>query len=557
MSQTPTPDASTNLLLCGQPRLANGSIPADTQAWARVFGGGAASLSALTGGFAVAMSLGVGHTVLAADRMGIHTIYYRLDGDVMRYAERADALGSHAKALDPQAIYDYLYFHAIPSPRTVFAGVRRLPPGHWALWKDGRLTVQPFWTPSFQPSGNRSFNDLRAEFRILLADAVLRAWQAGGSGPACFLSGGTDSSTVAGMLREVTGQAPDTYSIGFEAEGYDEMAYARIAAKHFGTRHHEYYVTPQDLLAGIPLAAAAFDQPFGNSSALPTWCCARMAKGDGISRLLAGDGGDELFGGNSRYAKQRIFGWYGHLPEPLRTGVMEPLLMGTPLGRLPLARKAASYVEQARIPMPDRLQTYNLLARLGHKEVLTAAFLDQVQQDAPLVQQRQVWQACDAESELDRNLAFDWRYTLAEGDLPKVRMATALAGMDVGYPLLDDKLLEFSMRLPTHYKLRGLKLRWFFKEALKGFLPDEVITKPKHGFGLPFGVWASRDPKLSAFATESVRGLAARGVLRPEFVESLLRDRLPESPGYYGEMVWIAMMLEQWLRHHAPEWRVG
>lgn len=503
------------------------------------------------------MSLGVGHTVLAADRMGIHTIYYRLDGDVMRYAERADALGSHAKALDPQAIYDYLYFHAIPSPRTVFAGVRRLPPGHWALWKDGRLTVQPFWTPSFQPSGNRSFNDLRAEFRILLADAVLRAWQAGGSGPACFLSGGTDSSTVAGMLREVTGQAPDTYSIGFEAEGYDEMAYARIAAKHFGTRHHEYYVTPQDLLAGIPLAAAAFDQPFGNSSALPTWCCARMAKGDGISRLLAGDGGDELFGGNSRYAKQRIFGWYGHLPEPLRTGVMEPLLMGTPLGRLPLARKAASYVEQARIPMPDRLQTYNLLARLGHKEVLTAAFLDQVQQDAPLVQQRQVWQACDAESELDRNLAFDWRYTLAEGDLPKVRMATALAGMDVGYPLLDDKLLEFSMRLPTHYKLRGLKLRWFFKEALKGFLPDEVITKPKHGFGLPFGVWASRDPKLSAFATESVRGLAARGVLRPEFVESLLRDRLPESPGYYGEMVWIAMMLEQWLRHHAPEWRVG
>jgi len=557
MSQNPLPDASTNLLLCGQPRGADGSTPADAPAWARVFEGGAASLSALSGGFAVALHLGVGHAALAADRMGRHTVCYRVDGNVLRFAERADALGSPAQALDPQALYDYLYFHAIPSPRTVFSGVHRLPPGHWALWKDGRLTVEPFWTPRFKPAPNRSFNDLRAEFRSLLADAVRRAWQAGGGAPACFLSGGTDSSTVAGMLREVSGQAPETYSIGFEAEGYDEMAYARLAAKHFGTRHHEYYVTPQDLLDGIPLAAAAFDQPFGNSSALPTWCCARMAKGDGIHRLLAGDGGDELFGGNSRYAKQRVFGWYGHLPGLLRTGVMEPLLMRTPLGRLPLARKAASYVEQARIPMPDRMQTYNLLARLGHTEVLTAAFLDQVQQGSPLVQQREVWQACDARSALDRNLAFDWRYTLAESDLPKVRMATALAGVDVGYPLLDDQLLEFSMRLPTDYKLRGLRLRWFFKEALRGFLPDDIISKRKHGFGLPFGVWATRDPKLSAFAAESVRGLAARGVLRPEFVESLLRDRLPESPGYYGEMVWIAMMLEQWLRHHAPAWRIG
>ena len=162
-----------------------------------------------------------------------------------------------------------------------------------------------------------------------------------------------------------------------------------------------------------------------------------------------------------------------------------------------------------------------------------------------------------ADAELDRHLAFDWRYTLAESDLPKVRMATAMAGVDVAYPLLDDGLLAFSTRLPTAYKLKGLKLRWFFKEALRGFLPDEIITKPKHGFGLPFGVWASRNPKLSAFAAESVRGLAERGVLRQPFVETLLSEHLPAHPGYYGEMVWISMMLEQWLRQHAPDFRVG
>ena len=525
-------------------------------AWRAVWAGGTAAVAQLGGDFAVGLRDAHGRGFLAVDRFGMRTLCYRIVGGQLRFAAQATELADPGHPLDLQAVYDYLYFHAIPSPRTIYQGIFRLPPGHCATFQNGQLTVAPYWTPTFQPEGGRGFQALKVEFRQLLREAVARQLE-GGTPAACFLSGGTDSSTVAGMLREVTGQAPDSYSIGFEAEGYDEMAYARIASRHFGTRHHEYYVTPQDLLDGIPLAAAAFDQPFGNSSSLPAWCCARLAKNDGFGRMLAGDGGDELFGGNSRYAKQRVFGWYGHLPGALQRGLLEPLLLGTPLGRLPLARKGASYVEQARIPMPDRLQTYNLLGRLGTEAVLTPALLAQVDRAAPLAQQRAVWAAAVADAELDRHLTFDWRYTLAESDLPKVRMATAMAGVDVAYPLLDDGLLAFSTRLPTAYKLKGLKLRWFFKEALRGFLPDEIITKPKHGFGLPFGVWASRNPKLSAFAAESVRGLADRGVLRQPFVETLLSEHLPAHPGYYGEMVWISMMLEQWLRQHAPDFRVG
>ncbi len=514
----------------------------------------AGTAARLNGDFAIALRPAPGRAVLAVDRFAIRTLCYRVVGNELRFALQAHELADPGHPLDLQAIYDYLHFHAIPSPRTIYQGIFRLPPGHVAVFEGGRLTVAPYWQPTFQPAAAPSFAALRDEFRELLRSAVQR--QLGSGRPACFLSGGTDSSTVAGVIREVTGQAPASYSIGFAAEGYDEMAYARIAAKHFGTEHHEHYVTPEDLLEGIPLAAAAFDQPFGNSSALPAWCCARMAKGDGVTRLLAGDGGDELFGGNSRYAEQRVFGWYGHLPAALRRGVMEPLLLGTPLGRLPLARKGASYVGQARVPMPDRMDSYNLLYRLGHAEVLAPGFLAQVNVQAPLAQQRAVWQACHANAELDRNLAFDWRYTLGEIDLPKVRMATALAGVDVGFPLLDQGLLDFSMGLPTSYKLKGLKLRWFFKEALRGFLPDTIIEKKKHGFGLPFGVWASKHPGLSAFAADSVRGLADRGVLRHDFVDTLLRHKLPENPGYYGEMVWISMMLEQWLRQHAPAFRV-
>ncbi|MGH8796999.1 MAG: asparagine synthase-related protein [Caldimonas sp.] len=191
---------------------------------------------------------------------------------------------------------------------------------------------------------------------------------------------------------------------------------------------------------------------------------------------------------------------------------------------------------------------YNLLLRLGPQEVLTPEFLSQVDQDDPARQQHQVWGTAKARSLVDRTLAYDWRYTLAESDLPKVRSATQLAGVEAAFPLLDDDLLAFSMRLNSDYKLKGLKLRWFFKEALRGFLPDEIITKKKHGFGLPFGVWVNRHAGLRKRAADSLGSLRERGIVRPEFLDALLKTHLPAHPGYYGEMVWILIMLEQWLQ---------
>jgi len=251
---------------------------------------------------------------------------------------------------------------------------------------------------------------------------------------------------------------------------------------------------------------------------------------------------------NARYAKQRIFGWYGGVPTTLQRHLVEPLLLRTPLQRAPLFRKAASYVEQARVPIPDRLEMYNLLCRVGPAQVLTDTYLEQVDALAPGRHQNDTWRAANTDSALNRTLAFDWRYTLAETDLPKVTGTTALAGLEVGFPLLDQALLEFSMKLAPDYKLKGLQLRWFFKEALRGFLPDDIITKKKHGFGLPFGVWATRHAGLMRLAQDSLDGLVSRGIVRGDFVHTLLRQHLPAHPGYYGEMVWILMMLEQWLR---------
>ena len=250
-----------------------------------------------------------------------------------------------------------------------------------------------------------------------------------------------------------------------------------------------------------------------------------------------------------------MFGIYDALPASLRKGLAEPLTDSGLFDRIPLLKKGASYVRQARVPMPDRMQTYTLLMRMGLDQVFTAGFLGRIDAAEPDRHHREVYATCPPASLVNKMLAYDWRYTLAENDLPKVIGSARLAQVSVGFPLLDDRLLEFSLKLPTSYKLKGFKLRWFFKEALRGFLPDEILTKKKHGFGLPFGTWAVSHAPLKKLSTDSLHSLAARGVVRAEFIDKLLDEHLPMHPGFYGELVWILTMLEQWLQAHAPGYR--
>ncbi len=517
------------------------------------------ALQQVDGTFAVAWVSRWGEILLATDRFAIEPLCWRLVGNMLHVDSRADSLATlpPEAEIDSAAVFDFLYFHVIPSPRTIFEGVRRLPAAHSVRVRAGFADVRRYWTPAFAPRPATPLAEMAEEFRRILQGSASRAAASLDQPVGCYLSGGTDSSTVAGMLTRATGMAVDAYSIGFEAEGYDEMAYARIAARHFGCRHHEHYVTTAELTQHLPAVAAHFDQPFGNSSALPAFLCATMAKGQGMKALLAGDGGDEMFGGNARYAKQRLFAMYGRLPLAIRRGLLEPALAGPWAEATPLTRKAKSYIEQARLPMPDRGELYNLLLRTGLDDVLEPGFRQVIDERSPLRQQQGVWQETEAADELNRTLAFDWRYTLAECDLPKVVESARMAKVSVGFPLLDRELIEFSMRLPTDFKLRGQQLRWFFKEALTGFLPKEIIQKQKHGFGLPFGVWCLRDPALNALATDCLHGIGRRGIVRPEFARDLLNEKLALHPGYYGEFVWILCVLELWFRVHRPGFRVN
>jgi|KBSSwiStaDraftv2_1062776.scaffolds.fasta_scaffold29282_4 asparagine synthase (glutamine-hydrolysing) len=511
---------------------------------------GRAALADIGGDFALAAwDATARRGFVAIDRFGVHQVVYGHHAEGISFASTLDMLGGDRRIrreLSNQGLYDYLFYHVSPGPATVFADVMRIPAGHCIEFGPGAgREPSAYWTLRYTEDDPRNLDALKEEFVAVLQAAVADAAAGGRCG--AFLSGGTDSSTVSGMLMRA-GEPAQTFSIGFDVAGYDEMVYARIAARHFGCVHHEYYVTPADVVDAVPDIAAAYDQPFGNASAVPTYYCARLARRHDVSRLLAGDGGDELFGGNERYAKQQLLGLYAHLPPAVRSALIEPLLDAVPsMRRLPLVRKIHSYVEQARPPMPLRYATYNLLMHFGHENVFTPEFLDAVNTAHPHAMMAEAHAPHAGASLVNQMQAVDLRFVLADGDLPKVTRMCELAGVDVAFPMLDERVLEFSLGLPGHLKLRGTTLRWFFKQALRDFLPREVIAKRKHGFGLPVGAWLVGHPPLLDLAVTAIGPLKRRGIVQAGFIDSLLAARLREHPAYYGTMVWVLMMLGLWL----------
>lgn len=487
--------------------------------------------------------------LLAIDRFGQNTLYFRARGDSVDFGTSASsvlAMAEGNESLITQGIYNYIYFHMVPSPVSVYRGIQKLPAAHYMDYRNGKAQLVNYWKPAFSESTRPgSFSTVATQLKAALRKSVQQCL-AGEANIGAFLSGGLDSSTVAGLLAESGARDAAAYSIGFAAEGYDEMAYARITARHFNLKLHEYYVTPQDVVNALPLIATSYDEPFGNSSALPAYFCARMAAENGVDRLLAGDGGDEIFGGNERYVKQRVFEYYTRIPASLRRGLVEPLIELMP-STLPLIPKASSYIAQANTPLPDRLQSYNFLHRHAATEIFSDDFLVDIDTQAPLELLRSIYHRPKEASSLNRMLYLDWQITLADNDLRKVSHMCALAGVDVSYPMLNDELVEFSCQIPSSWKIKGSDLRHFYKQALTGWLPQETIQKTKQGFGLPFGVWMKTYAPLREMAYDNLLKLKTREFIRPEFVDKAIAMHQSEHAAYYGELVWILTVFELWM----------
>ncbi|WP_198245555.1 asparagine synthetase B family protein [methane-oxidizing endosymbiont of Gigantopelta aegis] len=489
--------------------------------------------------------------VLVTDGIGKSNIFYAQTASGLVFGTSADFVIAHPDVSDEisaQTVYDYVYFHHCPSPNTIYKQVKKLENAQVLIVEKGNITVKNYWLPHFQEKLTESVEDAGKHLQALLTEAVRKnVDKAEDTG--AFLSGGLDSSSVSGALSKVFPGQAKTFSMGFPVEGYDEIEYARTAVKHFNTRQHEYYLTPEDTVKAIPDIADYYDEPFGNSSALAAYYCAKMAKENGVNILLAGDGGDELFAGNERYAKQLLFDYYFKAPKPLRSA-LEAFLKTLPasLADKGLFFKAKRYIEQAKEPMPDRLQDYNFLHRHDNADIFQSDFLQQVDTREPLNLLRESYQRPDEASMLNRMLYMDWKTTLHDNDLVKVNRMCEMAGIEVRYPLLDQTIVNFSTQIPSTIKLNGQKLRWFYKQAFTDFLPEKIINKPKHGFGLPFGIWLKDYQPLKELAYDSINSLKKRLYFKSEFLDHAIKMHQSIHAAYYGELIWILMMLELWFQ---------
>ena len=519
---------------------------------------GRALFDGLHGSFALALFDGDRNSLLLAiDRHGIEPLCYAEQGGALLFATSTQSLRRHPAGratITPQGIYDYLHAYLVHSPRTIYREQRKLLPGQYLLFRNGRARTESYWRMQYAEDGPADETALGAELRELLEQAVARAVD---GAPAhevgAFLSGGLDSSTVSGYLSRLVAPAR-TFTIGFEVEKFDESGFARIAADHFGTDHHEYFVTPADVADLLPRLAEVFDEPFGNSSVVPTYFCARMAAESGTRVMLAGDGGDEIFAGNERYLYMTRYDIYGRLPKPLRRGLIEPLLFGLPgADSLPLVAKARRFVKRYRTPLPERLYVYDLVATSDVADMFAADLVPEIDPGSVVDLANEVYWRPESGSAIQRMMHLDLQMILADNDLRKVNRMCQLAGVEVRYPMLDDDLVDFSGRVPTRLLVAGGVLRGFFKRALRDFLPREVVAKKKHGFGLPFQHWLKNDRRLKDMVEDNLSSFAGRNFLRRDFVERVRTShRHPEVSSLDG-LAWDIMVLELWLQRFAGE----
>jgi asparagine synthase (glutamine-hydrolysing) len=458
--------------------------------------------------------------------------------------------GLVAPKVSAHAVYHYLNFSYVPAPFSAIEGVKKLPPGHCLESTNGHLVLRKYWDATY-PADAQGSDAQRAEgLRDKMIDTLRHYGRNTPEGWGAFLSGGTDSSSISSMLARGCAGPVNSFSIGFEEEGYDELPFSRIASKAFGLKAHERRVGEKDAVALIPRLVQAYDEPFGNSSAIPTFYCAELAANHGVHMLVGGDGGDEIFGGNERYRKDQIFERYYRAPAIVRgLGSLAAKALGGVDSRL--ANRVKNFVSRGSMPNPDRFYSDDSFASDHFDALLSVGFRAQLQRDESLDVQRAIFSEAQSKDDLHRLMYLDLKMTIADNDVVKVVRAAKLAGVEVVFPYLDRELIDYTGHLPAQDKVRGLEKRYLFKMATQEILPEAIRKKKKQGFGLPVSVWLRRGGAFHDMVHDVVLSSKAtgRGYCDPAFVRRLI-DRHERGAWDHASEIYMLLMLELWHREY-------
>ena len=484
--------------------------------------------------------------MLARDRFGKKPLYYAETDGGLLFGSELKSLLEHPRCpreLDHESLAAYLAAEYVPTPRAIFAGVRKLPAGHLLVWQGGRSRLEQYWDLSFEKDGGeRSEEDYADELRSRLRDSVRRRLVSDVPLGA-FLSGGIDSSSVVAFMSEaLPAGAVKTFSIGFAEESFDESAHARRVARHFGTDHHEDVFTARAMAELLPTVADVLDEPFADASILPTYLLSRFTR-EHVTVALGGDGSDELLAGYPTFAADGVAHLYP-LPRVLHERVAVPLA-----DRLPVSTANFSF----DFKLKRFLRGAGTSAEVRHPTWL-GSFTPGEQRELlvdqpgdPFETQRRAFRDAPTRDRVERLIYLYAKTYLQDDILVKVDRASMACSLEVRAPFLDVELVEFLGRIPSRLKLRRFDTKHLLKRALADVLPDGIATRPKKGFGIPVAEWIKGELREAVQDELSAERLRRQGLFRPAAVERLLAEHLSGRRDH-RKPLWTLFVFQLWHR---------
>ncbi len=485
---------------------------------------------------------------IARDRVGKKPLFYSIlpNGNFVFGSELKSLLthGETSKDIDYAALDSYLTFGYVPEEFCIFRDVKKLPPGHFLVFKNRKISIVEYWDFKFEANTEpksevRCIEELREKIRDavrvrLISDVPLGA----------FLSGGVDSSAVVGMMSEILEEPVKTFSIGFNEDSFDELKYARIAAKRFRTDHHEFIVTP-DLVEVVDELVWHFDEPFADSSALPTYMVSKMAR-DFVTVVLSGDGGDELFAGYTRYVVDKKRSGLEKLPKAIRQGLLQPVSEALPHGA-----RGKNFLYNTSLDAIDRyVDSISQFGKLKKNEFYSESLKGHISGVSGLAGNvyRRIAEGVSTGNPIDNLLYLDSKTYLPGDILTKVDRMSMATSLEARVPLLDQELIDFvAGSIPAEMKLRGLETKYIFKKALEGLVPREILYREKQGFGVPINEWINDQLKDRIRGTLTEKRTLERGYFERRYLDVLLSEH---STGRrdHSHSLWVLWMLELWHR---------
>ena len=488
--------------------------------------------------------------VLARDRAGKKPLVYRWEQGRLLFASELKSVlqvPGVPREIDPQALDEYLTYQYVPHPLTIFKGIAKLPPGHIAVYADGNLAVDRYWNPDFNVERERPTHEYVEELRSLVTSAVelrLRSDVPLGA----FLSGGVDSSLMVAVAQGLLDRPLKTFSIGFPEPEYDETGYASLVAKQVGTEHHEFRVEPSAIDV-LPKLVWHYDEPFADSSAVPTWYLARLTR-EHVKVALTGDGGDELFAGYERYDAVRLSAWFDRLPASAKSVVANRLWqnIGGGRGQKSWVRRLGRFAEVLSLPPQRRyLEWICIFNEARRAQLYSDDFLATLPDSDPFNFIAAAYERTRSRDPVSAASLVDLTTYLPCDLMTKVDIASMAHGLECRQPLLDYRIMELAAAMPIHLKKRGTRGKVILKEAFADKLPASIRQRRKMGFGVPLEKWFRHE--LHDFTRDVLldsRSLQ-RGFFRPEAIRQLVDDH-QSGKFNHAHRLWALVILELWCR---------